>query len=107
MARPRTKVVLPAPISPSSASRSPRRTWRARRAAAASVASGVAVTSSREVVVATLLHLDRTAPAVHDDHAAVARQLADRLDAGGQRGTAAHELDLLAAGQRREGRGAL
>src|SRR5437660_1563672 len=99
-ARPRTNVVLPAPISPSSSRRSPRRTWRARRAAAASVASGRSVTSSREVVVATLLHLDLLAGSVEHDHAAVARQLADRTHRFGQRRSAAHQLDLLAAGQR-------
>src|SRR6266702_2597985 len=91
-ARPRTKVVLPAPSGPSRRSRSPRRRCAARRAAAASVSSGEWVTISAEVVVAALALL-----AVDQDPAVPGERPDDREGAGD--GTAAHQLDLLAPDQ--------
>src|SRR6266567_8248372 len=91
-ARPRTKVVLPAPRGPSSSRRSPRlRRW-ARFSAAASVASGECVSRSAEVVVAALALLavdqDPAAGGEGPDHG----QLGPGLARPG-----ADELHLLAA----------
>src|SRR5438874_3015267 len=88
-ARPRTKVVLPAPSGPSSRSMSPPRRCAARRAAAASVSSGELVTISAEVVVAALALL-----AVDQDPAVAGEGPDDRE--GPRDRTAGHQLDLLA-----------
>src|SRR5215472_8380883 len=99
-ASPRTNVVLPAPISPWSSRRSPRLRCTARRSAAASVASGDPVDTSREVVVATLTHRDLAPVRAHHHDPAVAREPAHLPEALRQRRPAADELHLLAAGER-------
>src|SRR5262249_4904745 len=122
-ARPLTKAALPAPIWPESRTRSPRRTWRASRAAAASVSSGDPVMSPREpglprrrralapsatplceVVVATLLHFHLTALSVQQHHPGVGRELPHPVQPRRKLWPAAHQLNLLAAGHRLLGR---
>src|SRR5215510_12022221 len=118
-ARPLTKVVLPAPSGPLRRTRSPRRTWRANRAAAASVSSGDLVITSREpawrrrgagwwglreVIVATFLHFKLAALSVHQHHSSVRRQLAHPVQPRRKRRPAADELHLLAVGHRVLGR---
>src|SRR5947209_18389486 len=71
-ARPRTKVVLPAPSGPCRRTKSPLRSLPASRAPAASVSSGERVTSSAEVLVPALalLTVDQDAAVVGEgaDH---------------------------------------
>src|SRR5437588_5246111 len=93
-ARPRTKVVLPAPRGPSRRSRSPRRRCRARRSAAASVASGERVMTSAEVLVAALALL------TVDQDPAVVGERADHGQRPGGARPGAHQLHLLPTRER-------
>src|ERR1700674_3566248 len=99
-ATPRTNVVLPAPRSPSSRSRSPCRSWRPKLSPAASVSAAELVTTSSKVVVAAQVKPERRAVGADHPDRGVLREDAQREQAGAPNhvfGTDANQLGLLAA----------
>src|ERR1700736_1609198 len=76
LATPRTKVVLPAPSSPFSRTRSPLRRRRPRSSPAASVSAAAEV--SREVVVATKPEVQLAAVGARDANRWISRHHSDR-----------------------------
>src|SRR6202158_4889085 len=102
-AMPRTNVVLPAPSSPVSKTRSPRRRRLPKRSPKASVSAGDFVRWSGKVVVSAELHFDRLFVRPHDDHCRVLGEHAKRSQAGASDellGADAHKLRLFPTAQR-------
>src|ERR1041384_4648224 len=102
-ATPRTKVVLPAPSSPTSNTTSPVPNLSPRSMPACSVSAGECVTSSGKVVVAGRLELQ-----ADDQHLGLDRASPDHLQAGLAHGVLrpnAHELCLFPARERLFDRG--